>query len=141
MIERLFEPFMAFFFPQAHRQIDWSRGFEFLDKQLQKVTRQAESHRRTVDKLVRVWLKKGRELWVLIHIEVQGQRESEFTRRVFACNYRLFDRYDQPVASLVILSDAHRNWRPQEFGYTVFGCSMRLRFPAVKLLDYSEQIH
>jgi hypothetical protein len=25
-----FEPFMAFFFPQAHAEIDWSRGYESL---------------------------------------------------------------------------------------------------------------
>jgi hypothetical protein len=139
VIERFFEQFMAFFFPRAHRLIAWEKGFEFLDKELQKITRQAEQGRRTVDKLVRVYLKRGGELWVLIHIEVQGQRDLSFAKRVFICNCRLFGRYDRPVASLVILSDAHSEWRPSEFGYAVFGSEMKLRFPAVKLLDYRGQ--
>lgn len=139
VIERFFERFMAFFFPRAHRLIAWGKGFEFLDKELQKITRPAEQSRRTVDKLVRVYLKRGGELWVLIHIEVQGQRDQTFARRVFVCNYRLFDRYDRPVASLVILSDAQPEWRPHEFSYAVFGSEMMLRFPAIKLLDYRAQ--
>ncbi len=136
VIERFFEPFMAFYFPRAHRQIAWDRGFEFLDKELQKITRDAEQGRRTVDKLVRVHLKRGGELWVMVHIEVQGQRDPAFDKRVFVCNYRIFDRYDLPVASLVILSDPHTKWRPSVFGYSVFGSEMRLRFPVIKLLDF-----
>ncbi|MGH9844237.1 MAG: hypothetical protein ACREEM_36395 [Blastocatellia bacterium] len=136
VIERFFEPFMAFYFPRAHRQIAWDKPFEFLDKELQKITRDAEQGRRTVDKLVRVHLKSGDQMWVLIHIEVQSQRDPTFQKRVFVCHYRLFDRHDLPVASLVILSDPHADWRPREFGYSIFGCHMKLRFPAVKLLDF-----
>jgi hypothetical protein len=138
MIERFFERFMAFYFPRAHRLIAWDEGFEFLDKELQKITREAEQGRRTVDKLVRVRLKRGGELWVLIHIEVQGQRDRWFAKRVFICNCRIFDRYDLPVASLVILSDPHAVWRPSEFGYSVFGSEMKLSFPAVKLLVFKK---
>jgi hypothetical protein len=100
------------------------------------VRREAEQGRRAVDKLVRVRLKRGGELWVLIHIEVQGQRDRWFAKRVFVCNCRIFDRHDLPVASLVILSDPHAGWRPSEFGYSAFGSEMKLRFPAVKLLDF-----
>ena len=34
-LEWFFEPFLAFFFPAAHNGIDWPRGYEFLDKELQ----------------------------------------------------------------------------------------------------------
>src|SRR5207248_1512165 len=71
-----FEPFVALFFPEAHAEIDWSRGYEALDKELQQVVREAEQGRRVVDKLVRVWRLQGDEEWVLIHIEVQGQEEA-----------------------------------------------------------------
>jgi len=138
IIERFFERFMAFYFRRAHKLIAWDEGFEFPDKELQKITREAEQGRRTVDKLVRVRLKKGGEMWVLIHIEVQGQRDRGFAKRVFVCNCRIFDRYDLPVASLVILSDPHTGWRPEEFGYSAFGSEMKLRFPVVKLLDFGK---
>jgi len=37
IIEKLFPDFLAFFFPQIHKDINFSRGFEFLDKELQKI--------------------------------------------------------------------------------------------------------
>jgi hypothetical protein len=73
---------MAFFFPTAHAGIDWTRGYEFLDKDLQRVVRDAEMGRRLVDKLIRVWRLEGEEAWVLIHIEVQGQVEEGFAKRM-----------------------------------------------------------
>jgi len=36
------EDFMLLFFPQAHSEISWSQGYEFLDKELQQVVRDAE---------------------------------------------------------------------------------------------------
>jgi hypothetical protein len=36
-LDRYFELFMAFFFPAAHADIDWKRGYEMLDKELQKI--------------------------------------------------------------------------------------------------------
>lgn len=51
-LDLYFEPFMAFFFAQAHQEIDWTRGFEMLDKDLQQITRESEQGRRVADKLV-----------------------------------------------------------------------------------------
>ncbi len=34
ILDLQFEEFMAFFFPAAHAQINWLKGFEFLDKEL-----------------------------------------------------------------------------------------------------------
>jgi len=67
LLDRFFEAFMAFFFPAAHAGIDWTRGYEFLDKELQKITADAALGRRAVDKLVKVWLKSGEEAIALVH--------------------------------------------------------------------------
>ena len=69
-LDRYFEAFLAFFFPQAHADIDWARRYEMLDKEFQQIVREAEQGRRVVDKLVKVWLKSGEERWILIHVEV-----------------------------------------------------------------------
>ena len=95
VLERYFEPFLAFFFPDAHAAIDWAKGHEFLDKELQKVVRDAELGRRLVDKLVKVHTREGLEAWVLVHIEIQGQEDADFAKRMYVYNYRLFDRYDR----------------------------------------------
>lgn len=131
-----FPEFMEFFFPDVHAAIDWSRGFEFLDKEMQRLSAKAAVGRRTVDKLARIWLKNGAELRVLIHIEVQGQRETEFPQRMFVYNYRLFDRHKSPIASFAILTDEDTNWRPSEYRTEIFGTELRLKFTAVKLTDY-----
>jgi len=138
-LERYFQDFMAFFFPAAHAGIDWTRGYTFLDKELQQVQRDAELGRRLVDKLAQVWRQDGGEAWVLAHVEVQGQPEAHFAERLYVYNYRLYDHYRRPVASLVVLGDEQPNWRPERFGYALWGCEVSIQFPVVKLLDYRER--
>ena len=138
-LEGYFEAFMGLFFPEAHAGIDWTRGYEFLDKELQQVVRDAESGRRHVDKLAKVWRNDGEEAWVLAHVEVQSSPERGFPKRMYQYNYRLFDRYDRPVASFAVLADDRVGWRPARYGYELWGCKAGLEFPAVKLLDYESR--
>jgi len=132
-----FEPFLALLFPEAHAGIDWSRGFESLDKEFQQVVREAELGRRFVDKLFKVWVRDGSEYWILIHIEVQTTHDGKFPERMYVYNYRIFDRYNKPVASFAVLADDDPNWRPSEFRQSVLGCETGIRFPMVKLLDFA----
>ena len=136
-IDVYFEAFLALLFPEIHRQIDWSRGWESLDKEFQQVVREAEVGRRYVDKLVKVWTAAGAERWVLIHVEVQTARDADFPQRMYVYNYRVFDKYNHKVASLAVLADDDPNWRPAEYRSTLFGCEVGLRFPHVKLLDFA----
>lgn len=128
-IERFIEEFFSFFFPRAHAGIDWSRGYEFLDKELQQVVRDAEVGRRLADKLVKVWSKDGEEAWVLVHIEVQEDVEKTFAKRMYIYNYRIFDRYDRKVVSLAVLADRQKGWRPTGYGYELWGSRWVSRFP------------
>jgi len=41
MLDGYFPAFMAFFFPEAHADIDWTRGYESLDTELQQIVRDA----------------------------------------------------------------------------------------------------
>ena len=136
-VESYFPEFIEFYFPDAHRQIDWACGYQFLDQELRAVVQDAELGKRFVDKLAKVALLDGSERWVYVHLEVQGSAQAEFAERMFVYNYRLYDRYRQPVASLAVLADTTANWRPNHFGFAVLGCEHELRFPAVKLLDYA----
>jgi hypothetical protein len=136
VLDRYFQLFLAFFFPEAHADIDWSRGYEMLDKELQKIAPQARHGRRYVDKLVKVWLTSGEETWLLIHIEIQTWREGDFAKRMHVYNYRIFDRYDHEVISLAILADDDPDWRPGRFGYERWGFRTGTEFPHPKLLDY-----
>ena len=86
MLEHAFPEFMAFFFPEAYQQIDWTRGHEFLPVELRQVVRDAELGKRFADALVRVFLADGQEEWLYIHIEIQGQPDRDFARRIFVYN-------------------------------------------------------
>lgn len=139
ILERYFPEFMAFFFPAADREIDWSRGYESLDQELQQVVREAESGKRYADKLMKVFRHDGGELYVVIHIEVQSQHDVGFPLRMYIYNYRLFDRHQQPVVSLAVLCDDSSKWRPKEYSHELWGCRASLSFPIVKLSDYNER--
>lgn len=138
-IERYFPEFMAFYFPAAHAQIDWTLGYAFLDQELRAVAKDAELGKRFVDKLVRVSRLTGEEDWVYIHIEVQGHAQTAFAKRMFVYHYRLFDRYSRPVASMAVLADESIHWHPDRFETEALGCTLRLAFPTAKLLDYRDQ--
>src|SRR5439155_6008796 len=60
-LEHFLAPFLAFFFPEIHDGIDWSRGYQSLDKELQQILRGARVGRRLADKLFKVWRKDGQE--------------------------------------------------------------------------------
>jgi hypothetical protein len=138
VLENYTQEFTAFFFPDAHDDIDWGRGYEFLDKELQQVTRDAVLGQRQADKLVKVWRHGGDEAWVLMHIEIQSQGETGFAERMYGYNHRLYDRYRRHVASLAVLGDESKTWRPSHFGYDLWGCRVSFNFPVVKLLDYRD---
>ncbi|MEE4359371.1 MAG: hypothetical protein V2I97_23065 [Desulfococcaceae bacterium] len=137
-LELYFEAFMKFFFPNVHADIDWKKGYEFLDKELEKIVRDAELGRRYADKLVKVFLQNGRETWLLIHIEIQGNRDTGFEKRMFVYNYRIFDRYEVETVSLAVLTDDNDRWRPCEYRTGRWGCEHIFRFPVIKLRDYGK---
>ncbi|NOX90325.1 MAG: cytosolic protein, partial [Calditrichaeota bacterium] len=136
LLEQLFVEFVQFFFPEIHRDIDFSKGYQFLDKEFQRITKDAKTGRKIVDKLVKVFLKDGSEKWLLIHIEIQGQREKDFAKRMFIYNYRIFDKYQKEVISLALLTDRDVNYRPNVFEVKRWGFVCSFKFPLVKIIDY-----
>ena len=140
-MELAFPEFLVFFFPAVHAAIDWRRRIRFLNQELRKVSRDSATGARQVDALVEVARKGSRyRERIYIHIEVQATREADFARRMFTYNYRLFDRFAKPVASLAVLADDRRGWRPDGWGFEAFGTRHRLDFPVVKLLDRESDI-
>jgi hypothetical protein len=136
ILEKLFAEFLQFFFPDIHRDIDFSKGYQFLDKEFQKISKGAKTGQKIVDKLVKVYLKDGSEKWLLIHIEIQGQKEKEFAKRMFIYNYRIFDRYQKETISLALLTDGDAQFRPDTFQIKRWGFECTFKFPLAKIIDY-----
>jgi hypothetical protein len=111
-----------------------------LDKELLSVTKENITGSRLTDKLLKVFLKNGQEQWILIHVEVQGKPNDDFSLRMFVYGYRLFDKYQQPVVSCAILTDKRKSWRPNYFEVGLAGSKLRLDYLVIKLPDYQTQI-
>jgi len=140
ILDKLLPEFLAFFFREIHQAINFKRGFEFLDKELQKILPQEDdAGKRVVDKLVKVFLLDGREKWLLIHIEIQGYRERDFPGRVYHCNYRIFDHFGEKVISLALLTDDDPAFRENVYQISQWGFELYFKFPLVKLLDYRDK--
>jgi hypothetical protein len=131
-----FESFMQLCFPNIHKDIDWQRGYESLDMELREITRDAEIGNKVADKLVKVWLHTGEEVFVLIHIEIQTQYQKEFPKRMHVSNNRISDNYGREVVSLAVLGDDDPNWRPTRFAYSRWGFISGTKYLMVKLLDF-----
>lgn len=135
-LEAYFQEFLGLLFPTIHKQVDWAKGYSFLDKELQQITADAESGRRYADKLIKVAAMDGIETWVLIHVEIQGEPEENFAERMFTYQYRLRDRYNIDVVSLAVLADTRKSFRPTTFYYQRWGCELSFTFPTAKLIDW-----
>jgi hypothetical protein len=139
VIELYFQPFIEFFYPKAAQDIDWSRGFAFLDKEFQKLNRNGITGKNIVDKLVRIYRKNGNPHWVLIHIELQCQPLAKFNQNFYLYHCRLFDYFQVPVASIAILADNNPYWKPSCYWHELWDCKAGMSFPTVKLLDYQDK--
>jgi Domain of unknown function (DUF4351) len=140
ILRSYFPQAIAFFFPQTDAFIDWSKPHEFLDKEFQKVSQDAELGRRYADQLVKVWLEGGQQIWLLLHLEVQSQSETEFEERMFIYNLRIFDQFRQVPISLAILCDETLSWRPNRYDVNYPDTALNFRFGTVKLLDWRDHL-
>ena len=139
-LDLFLEAILKMFFPDLHALIDWKKGYESLDTELQAIAGDAELGKTLADKLFRVHLLDGTDTWILIHLEVQSQTDADFARRMFVYHYRILDKYNRDVVSLAILGDESPSWRPTEYEKIRFGCEIRFRFRHVKLLDWAARV-
>ena len=132
--------FFEFFFPDINAEIDWSRGFRFLDKELRKLSKGSLGGNREADTLVELHRKNGETTWVLVHIEVQSQVDHDFPDRMFTYYFRIRDHYRRPVCSLAVLGDPQASWRPDTLRHGLWGTKAQFEFPWVKLLDFRSRL-
>lgn len=137
IIESLIDDFLWYFFPAYADQIDFERGFEFLDTELQKLIPDNPGKKRHADKLIKVWFKNGQEAWFLIHVEIQGYQDSWMGLRLFECIYRIRDKFQRPVTGLAIYTDWNRTYHVKEFKDVFLGSEVSYKFNTYVLRDHS----
>lgn len=142
ILEDIFDDFLRFFFENAEEIFDISKGFVFMDKELEQLfpSKQDEFNPKYVDKLVKVFKKDGGEEWILIHIEVQGKPDKKFGQRMFTYYYRIFDKYQKPIVAFAILTDNNQQFQVNSFHQELFGTKLHYEFNKYKILDQSDEV-
>ncbi|MYM22750.1 DUF4351 domain-containing protein [Duganella sp. FT135W] len=133
-------PFMDFYFPDFSARIDWRQRPRFRDKELARSGFGAKPDLMVADKLVEVCLHEGGGRRVLIHIEIQAQRDTLLGRRMRDYHDRISEAYGLPVVSLALLADEHPHWRPKGFHQRLHNTVTDFSFGTAKLLDFAADI-
>ena len=138
-LETYFEEFLALLFPDIHAEVDWSKGYSFLNNELEQITKDAKTGRRYADKLVKVYYKDGTEEWLLIHVEIQGDPQPDFAERMFTYWCLLRMQYDVNPESLAVFTDLNKSYRPNTFKFSGSGTQIAFTYPIAKLMDYETE--
>ncbi|GAB4033334.1 Rpn family recombination-promoting nuclease/putative transposase [Spirosoma gilvum] len=143
IIEDIFEDFLRFFFPNTDDLFALEKGVEYLDKELEQLfpPDQDAYSPRYVDKLVKVFVRADdqiQEQWILIHIEVQGYKDSRFAERMFQYYYRIFDKYQQPITAFAIFTDGHKGYQPAHYERVYLGTKLHYQYNTYKILEQQE---
>ena len=137
VIEKLFRNFLFLFLPELGAMVNFSRGYSFLDKELQKIDVPLRKGKKFVDKLVKVHLKNGQEKWILFHIEVQGQNAVDFNERMFTYFYRIFDKYKVKIVSLAVIT--YPATGTFEYRYEFFNTRILYQYNISKIEEMKEE--
>lgn len=140
ILDKYLEDFFALCLPSLYQKIDWARSWSSLDNELHAITKGSLTGKRIVDKLIKVFLKSGEDVWILIHIEVQGKKDKHFSQRMYTYATRAMERYDRDIFSCAILTDEEVYWRPDFYERGFGGTKIRMDYKIIKIVDYRAQI-
>ena len=136
-VEGSLQPLLELILPTVARDIDWTRGFHFLDSELRALFPRNRSRCR-VDKLIRVFFQDGRARWIYLHLEIQSQASRDTSKRMFQYFYRIYDQYGMPLLSVAILADPDPNHRPGDLDLRVAGSGCLFQYHTCKLTDFTD---
>ncbi|MFH1860185.1 MAG: Rpn family recombination-promoting nuclease/putative transposase, partial [bacterium] len=139
IIERFFPQLLCFFVPELYENVDLSKGIDFLDKEMEQLSMTSVKGAKYVDKLAKVYLKDGNEQWILVHIEVQGQQDTDFSLRMFRYFYRIFDRYGKRIVSMAILTGSEKGKIDGEYNLKSYGSGVEFKYLSFRLMDYDKE--
>ena len=141
IIEDFPEALLRFCYPDADEIFDFSRGVVVMDMELPELMPHRRSKRepKRTDKVLQVYTRDGRVVYVIIGVEFQGYRDPLFAERLFTYYYRLLDRFGKRVSVLVIFTDRAAASCPSSFDYSQLGTRLSFGFTPVKVWELDEE--
>jgi predicted transposase/invertase (TIGR01784 family) len=139
LISKYLEDFLSFFMPELYNQVDFTKGYEFLDGELNKIKIKSKSKNRRSDKLVKVYLKDGTEQYLLVHMEIQGYFEENFADRMLTYYYRISDLHQtRNITAISVYIEDDKDFKPSSVEYSNFGTRILYEFNTYKILEQKE---
>ncbi|MCZ2260944.1 hypothetical protein [Sporosarcina sp. G11-34] len=75
----------------------------------------------------------------MIHIEVEGSANGNFSKRMFRCFYRIFDKFDREIVAFAVLTGPKTSGKSQGFTYSYFGTTLNYSYNVSKVSEYDEE--
>ncbi|WP_430541082.1 hypothetical protein [Sporosarcina thermotolerans] len=110
LIHTFFEEFLEVFFPDAHKEIDFSS--------IQPISEEVHSdlikgNTRRLDIVIETKLKKE-DAVVIVHVEPQNSKQEDFNSRMFQYYSLLYNTYRKPILPIAVFSYP-QDWEKREF--------------------------
>ncbi len=139
ILEAYLQEFMILCWPEKYQEIDWAKGYKMIEKEFTGfIPKNSKQH---LDKLVELYLKNGKSTLILLHLEIERSNKNIFLKRIF--DYRLLLEFyfpNQTIATLAILIDDSKSWRPTKFRQEFWNSYVEVGFPYIKILDFQSRI-
>ncbi|WP_374165260.1 hypothetical protein [Arcticibacter sp. MXS-1] len=84
-------------------------------------------------------LSDGSPQLVLLNVEVEGGNDPHFAYRAYQYNYRISDRYELPVATIVVYTGDTSQSRPSEYRREVLDTSVHFSYRTYHIFDHSPE--
>ena len=142
VLEEVFVDFLRFMHPNADEIFDFEKEPDFLDKELEQLFPPDETEDefsvKIVDKLAKVYTRDGKEEWVLIHCEVQGEYDPGFPLRMYTYFARIFDKYGKRISAYAILTEPYLIERPNSYTTEFLGTKLEYHYNIYKIARQNE---
>jgi hypothetical protein len=130
----LFRHLLRLYRPAAAAQVDWQRGIDSLETEMQKILPASQTGLKRIDKLFKVYLHSGEVRYY--HVEIQCWFDDNFEHRVYVYNSVAELHWGDPVDSLIILGDNDPAWLPGSYGWERSCSRKSFTFEPLKLLGW-----
>lgn len=140
LISKYLKDFLSFFMLDLYKEVDFEKGYEFLDGELNKIKIDSKSKNRRSDRLLKLYLKNGSEQYLLVHIEIQGYFEENFSKRMFKYFYRVADLHNSyNITAISVYTEDKEDFKPNTFTHNLFGTELTYKFNTYKVLEQKEK--
>ena len=158
IIKTFFYPMLQSLLPELAEVMDRSRDIDYLEQELNAVTLAIDGPKQQADVLVKVPIKSGGDIWLALHIEVQGKDGEDLPERMFFYNSMLRLKYrkkkktkDQgknnaqtgritDVISLAILTARRPRGESGFFERKSYRNELLYKYPTIKLWRLDEKV-